>query len=90
MDYGVDSVKFRLYTLFYFQVKLFRNEEEGRNLLPEGILRFKNNWFYSVTDVVYDKDSQCLLFIYNVTKNLVACKYIRYETWSLGTEQFIN
>ena len=41
MDYDVDSVKFRLYTLFYFQVKLFRNEEEGRNLLPEGILRFK-------------------------------------------------
>lgn len=41
MDYGVDSVKFRLYTLFYFQVKLFRNEEEGRNLLPEGILRQK-------------------------------------------------
>ena len=57
MDYDVDSVKFRLYTLFYFQVKLFRNEEEGRNLLPEGILRFKNNWFYSiVSDVVHDKD----------------------------------
>lgn len=57
MDYGVESVKFRLYTLFYFQVKLFRNEEEGRNLLPEGILRFKNNWFYSiVSDFVHDKD----------------------------------
>lgn len=49
MDYGVESVKFRLYTLFYFQVKLFRNEEEGRNLLPEDILRFKNNWFYSIS-----------------------------------------